>query len=92
MFNDNGPSSIAAKLTMGMKYWWTACAVFMIRPCFTIGIKIEDESDIIRYWINGRQKWDANYIRLNMDFIVCMNKSNVRVKNIHLYCAILCGH
>jgi hypothetical protein len=56
MFNDNGPSSIAAKLTMGMKYWWTACAVFMIRPCFTIEIKIEDESDIIRYWINGRQK------------------------------------
>jgi len=55
MLSDNGPSSIASKLTMGMKYWWTPCAIFMIKPCFTAGIRIENESEIIRYWINGRK-------------------------------------
>ena len=55
MLSENGSSSITYKLTMGMKYWWTPCAIFMVRPCFTHGIKIDNESDIIRYWINGRK-------------------------------------
>ena len=40
MLSENGSSSITYKLTMGMKYWWTPCAIFMVRPCFTHGIKI----------------------------------------------------
>ena len=76
---------------MGMKYWWIPCAVFLIKPVCSIGFKVND-IDIIRQWCRGRIKQDSQYIRASQDIILQMNKSKVRVKNLHMLTALLCGH
>lgn len=42
LFNFDQSRNITKDLSMGMRWYWAPCAVFLIRPPCAIGYKVED--------------------------------------------------